>query len=53
MIGQLGNNFETMMIGYFEDFKKSMKARFKIPVSLVETHENDIFFLVDTDFTYA
>ena len=53
MIGQLGDNFESVMTGYFEDFKKSMKASFKIPMSLVETHAKDICFLVDTDFTYA
>ena len=40
------------MTGYFEDFKKSMKQRLRIPVSLVEKHEKDMFFLVDKDFTY-
>ena len=37
---------------YFEEFKKSMKHWLRIPVSLVEKHEKDIFFLVDIDFTY-
>ena len=45
-------NFETIMTSYFEDFKKSMKWRLRIPISLVEQHINDIFFLVDIDFTY-
>ena len=53
MINQIGDNFESVMTCYFEDFKKSMKARFKIPKSLVETHAKDICFLVDTDYTYA
>ena len=42
MIGQLGENFESMMTSYFEDFKKSMKERFRIPISLVEAHAKDI-----------
>ena len=40
------------MTSYFEDFKKTMKGRMRIPISLVEKHENDICFLVDIDFTY-
>ena len=40
------------MTSYFEDFKKSMKQRSRILVSLVEKHVNDICFLVDIDFTY-
>ena len=41
------------MTSYFEDFNKSMKEKFRIPKSLVEAHEKDIFFLVDSDNTYA
>ena len=41
------------MTSYFEDFKMSMKAKFRIPMSLVETNAKDICFLVDTTFTYA
>ena len=40
------------MTSYFEDFKKSMKQRVRIPASLVEKHINDIYFLVDIDYTY-
>ena len=40
------------MTSYFEDFKKSMKLRLSIPISLVEKHYNDICFLVDIDYTY-
>ena len=53
MINQLGDNFESVMISYFEEFKKSMKARYRIPKSLVVAHAKDICFLVDTDNTYA
>ena len=41
------------MTSYFEDFKKSMKQRQRIPVLLVEKHFNDVCFLVDFDFTYV
>lgn len=51
-IEQLGDNFESIMTSYFEDFKKTMKQRIRIPVSLVEKHINDICFLVDIDYTY-
>ena len=48
----MGDNFDAQMTSYFEDFKKSMKQRMRIPVSLVEQHVHDIFFLVDIDYTY-
>lgn len=38
MIGQVGDNFESVMTSYFEDSKKSMKEIFRILVSLVEAH---------------
>ena len=53
MINQLGDNFESIRTSYFEEFKKSIKAIFRIPKSLVETHAKDICFLVDTNYTYA
>ena len=53
MIEQLGNNFNFEMSSYFEDFKKAMKERSMITISLVEQHSKDIFFLVDIDFTYV
>ena len=40
------------MTSYFQDFKKTMKGRMRIPISLVEKHVQDICFLVDIDFTY-
>lgn len=52
-IKKLEDNFESVMISYFEDFKKSMKKRLRILVSLVDKHFNDIFFLVDTNYTYV
>ena len=48
----MGVNFETLMTSYFEDFKKKMKQRLRIPISLVEKYVNDVFFLVDIDYTY-
>ena len=30
-----------------------MKARYKIPISLVEKHAQDVCFLVDNDITYV
>ena len=48
----MGEKFETIMTSYFEGFKKSMKQRMRIPVSLVEQYYNDIWFLVDIDYTY-
>ena len=30
-----------------------MKQRLRIPVSLVEQYYNDVFFLVDVDYTYV
>ena len=52
-IKQLGENFESIMTSYVQDFKKSMKQRHRIPVSLLEKHFNDVCFLVDVDFTYV
>jgi hypothetical protein len=51
-IEKLGKNFESVMNGYFEEFKKTMKQRVRIPVSLVEKHVKDLCFLVDIDYTY-
>ena len=42
-IEQLGENFESVMTSYFEDFNQSMKKRLRIPTSLVEKHYDDIF----------
>ena len=41
------------MIGYFEDFKQSMKKKLRIPVSVVQKHYDDVCFLVDIDHTYV
>ena len=51
-IAQMGDNFDNQMSIYFDDFKNAMKKRMRIPVSLVNQHENDICFLVDIDYTY-
>lgn len=49
----MGENFDLVMTSYFEDFNKSMKQRSRIYVSLVEKHYNDVYFLVDADYTYV
>ena len=41
-IEKMGENFELVMTSYFEDFKKSMKKRMRILVSLVKQYYNDI-----------
>lgn len=41
------------MENYFIEFKKKMRKRSRIPMSLVEKYSQDIYFLVDIDFTYA
>lgn len=48
----MGDNFETIMTSYFEDFKKSMKQRMRRQILLVEQYYNDICFLVDIHYTY-
>ena len=52
-IEQSGENFESLMTSYFEDFKKSLKERLRIPVSLVEKHYDDVCFLMDIDYTFV
>ena len=51
-IEQMGTNFEALMTSYFEDLKKTMKQRLMIPISLVEQNVNDVYFLIDIDYTY-
>lgn len=51
-VSQLGDKFNSVMTSHFEDFKKSMKGRSQIPISLVEKHHKDVCFLVDTDFIH-
>lgn len=48
----MGAKFDAQMTSYFEYFKKSMKQRMRILVSLVEKHVKDIFFLVDINYNY-
>ena len=53
MIEKLGDNFNFVMTRYFEDFKKVSKEISMIPMSLVEQHAKDVYFLVDKNFTYV
>lgn len=41
------------MTSYFEELKKTLRGRSRIPVSLVEKHLKDVCFLIDTNFTYV
>lgn len=52
-IANLGDSFENVLDGYFNEFKQMMKIRKRIPTSLVEKYYNDACFLVDTDYTYV
>lgn len=52
-IEKLGDNFDSVMTSYFEDFKKSMKQRLIIPVSLVEKHYDDVYLSGDANHTYV
>ena len=49
---QLGDNFESVMTSYFDDFKQLMKKRLRIPISPMEKHFHDVYFLVDTNHTH-
>ena len=49
-IEQMGDNFDAQMTIYFHDFKNSMKKRIRILVSLVDQHENDIFYLHSSSY---
>lgn len=46
---ELGDNFESIMDAYFDEFKERMQNRYRIPKKIVEEFEKDIFFLVDCD----
>lgn len=52
-ISQLGDNFDSVMTSYFQNLKKTLRGRRRIPVSLVEKHLKDVYFLVDTNFIYV
>ena len=52
-IEQLGVNFETILDGYFEEFKGKMKNMKRIPKLVVNHYYDDICFIVDIDYTYA
>lgn len=52
-IEQLRENFETILDGYFDEFKGKMKNEMRIPMLVVDHYYDHIFFMVDTNFTYA
>ena len=49
----LGENFKDILDGYFEEFRKKMRKRLRIPLSLVMSHYNYICFIVDVDNTFV
>lgn len=51
-IAEIGQNFETVMDNYFEEFKDKMDNRFRIPPKLVKDYKDDICFMVDCDKVY-
>lgn len=52
-IEQLGEIFETIMDGYYEEFKGKMKNRLRIPQSVIDHYYEDICFMMEIDFTYV
>ncbi len=48
----MGENFDSIMDNYFEDFKERMNNRFRIPPKLVEDYRDDVCFMVDYDKMY-
>src|SRR5271156_1430851 len=51
-IAEMGQNFDTVMDNYFEEFKDKMNNRFRIPPKLVKDYKDDICFIVDCDKVY-
>ena len=51
-IAELGENFDSVLDNYFEDFKERMNNRFWIPPKLVEEYKEDVFLMVDCDKVY-
>ena len=49
-IAEMGENFESIMDGYFEEFRKKMNNRFRIPPKLVDDYKEEVCFLVDTNY---
>ena len=51
-IAEMGENFESIMDSYFEEFRKKMNNRFRIPPKLVDDYKEEVCFMVDTDYVY-
>ncbi len=51
-VAEMGENFDSIMDNYFEDFKERMNNRFRIPPKLVEDYKDDVCFMVDCDKVY-
>ena len=51
-ITELGENFDSVLDSYFEEFKERMNNRFQIPPRLIEEYKEDVCFMVDYDKVY-
>ena len=51
-IAELGENFDSVLDSYFEEFKERMNNRFRIPPRLVEEYKEEVCFMVDCDKVY-
>ena len=48
----MGENYNSIMDNYFDEFKDKMNNRFKIPKALVDDYQDDACFMVDCDKVY-
>ena len=48
----MGENLDSIIDNYFDEFKEKMNHRIKIPKKLVEDYKDDICFMVDSDKVY-
>ena len=51
-IAEMGENFDSIMDNYFDDFKEKMNNRFWIPPKLFEDYKDDVCFMIDCDKVY-
>ena len=52
-IEKLRENFETNLDCYFDEFKRKIKNRMIIPMSMIDQYYDHICFMADIDYTYA
>ena len=52
-IEKLGESYETILDGYFEEFKRKMKNTMRITKSMVDQYYDHICLMVDIDNTFS